>query len=297
LPLFYKLRAEWVKKECGYYFNMSSLQEFILSLLIDGGKLLIESQPQAGAGAQSKSAHDLVTFADLACENLIVNKILKAFPSHKIYSEERKRIADDLFSPNCWIIDPLDGTNNYAYGFPIWGISIAYAQNGILKAGGIAYPLQGIYLFAQKGAGAWEYKKSAENAKLSSPKPLRVSSRKSLQKSMVLVCAHLTSKEYGMQHLEGLGRIASNVFNVRALGSAAFNLGFVACGLADACVEFKLQPYDGAAGALLIEEAGGKITDLYGNKWRLDAENMVCSNGLVHDQLIEAIAWGEKGKI
>jgi len=265
------------------------MRPFILELLQRGGDLLIERQ--MNAQAQNKSAHDLVTDADMASEKLIVDAIQKRFPEHKIYSEESPKSHDDLFSPDVWIIDPLDGTNNYAYGFPIWGISIAYAQNGEVMAGGIAYPLQGICLLAEKNKGAWEYKKDGKSGKPGPARRLHVSSRSEISKAMVLVCAHLTSEQHADSHLAGLGRVAKNVFNVRSLGSAVFNLGFVASGLADGCVEFKLQPYDGAAGWLLIKEAGGKVTNLTGRPWRLDVPDMLCSNGKVHVQLVKALEW------
>ena len=270
---------------------MPELRPFILDLLLRSGDLLIERQ--MGASAQNKGEHDLVTDADMASEKLIMEAIREQFPTHKIYSEESPRSHDDLFASDCWVIDPLDGTNNYVYGMPIWGVSIAYAQNGIVQAGGVCYPLQGLYLLAERGKGAWEYKKEAaggEVGKLGKPRRLRVSKRAELSRSMVLICAHLSS-ERGDEHLAGLGRVAKNVFNVRSLGSAVFNLGFVASGLADGCVEFKLQPYDGAAGWLLIEEAGGKVTNLVGEEWKLDVPDMLCSNGKVHEQLVKALDW------
>ncbi|MCL6088774.1 MAG: inositol monophosphatase [Candidatus Marsarchaeota archaeon] len=274
---------------------MPSLRPFILDLLLRSGKLLIERQAGAGAGAQNKGAHDLVTDADMASEKLIVGEIKAKFPNHRIYSEESPRTPEDLAAPHVWIIDPLDGTNNYAYGFPIWGISIAYAEGGELVAGGIAYPLQGIYLLAEKGKGAWEHKLDAASGKMGKPRRLRVSSRSALASSMILICAHLTSEQHGEQHLAGLGRVARQVFNVRSLGSAVFNLGFVASGLADGCVEFKLQPYDGAAGALLIREAGGKVTSLTGEEWKLDMPGMLCSNRKVHEQLARVLDWKVSG--
>ncbi len=267
---------------------MPSLRPFILDMLLASGTLLIKRQERAVS--QNKGAHDLVTDADLASEKLIIDTIKAAYPLHKIYSEESPRSHDDLFSPHCWVIDPLDGTNNYAYGFPIWGISIAYAQNGEVVAGGIAYPLQGIYLLAEKGRGAWEYKKNASTGVMDKPERLKVSSRSELSKAMVLICAHLSTPN-GDLHLAGLGRVAKQVFNVRSLGSAVFNLGFVASGLADGCVEFKLQPYDGAAGALLIKEAGGRVSNLSGGEWKLDVPDMLCSNGKVHLQLVSALDW------
>ena len=267
---------------------MEDLEPFILDLLVASGKVLVERQQTAISA--NKSAHDLVTDADVASEKLIMDAISAKFPAHKIYSEESPRAHDDLFAPHCWVIDPLDGTNNYAYGFPIWGVSIAYAQKGEVVAGGVAYPMQGICLLAAKGKGARQYEISPKTGRLSKPKEIRVSSRASLSKSMVLVCAHLAS-EQAEANLAGLGRIAKSVFNVRNLGAAVFNMGYVASGMADACVEFKLQPYDGAAGALLVREAGGKVTDLQGKEWKLDVPGMICSNGKLHEQMMGALDW------
>ncbi len=267
--------------------GMEPLEPFILELLHASGKMLVRRQE--GAVSTHKSSRDLVTDADVASQELIVQAIQKKFPSHAIYAEESARSRSLLFAPHCWVIDPLDGTNNYAYGFPIWGVSIAYAQMGEVVAGGVCYPMQGIYLLAEKGKGARQYETDPKTGRLSKPKKIKVSARASLSQSMVLVCAHLAS-EQADDNLAGLGRIAKEVFNVRNLGAAVFNMGYVACGMADACVEFRLQPYDGAAGALLVREAGGKVTDLAGKEWNLDSPTMACSNGKVHQKLLEALA-------
>ncbi|MFH1094635.1 MAG: inositol monophosphatase family protein [Candidatus Micrarchaeota archaeon] len=264
------------------------IDRFILDLLVRSGRLLAGKQERAAVS--NKGAHDLVTDADLASEKLIVSAIRERYPSHAVYSEEGERSRDDLFARDCWVIDPLDGTNNYAYGFPIWGVSIAYARNGEVVAGGVGYPMQGIYFTAHKERGAYRREENPKSGKLGRAQRISVSSRADLSKAMVLVCMHLSS-EQGEAHLAGVGRIAKRVFNVRNLGAAVFNLGYVANGLADACVEFKLQPYDGAAGALLVNEAGGRVSRLDGGKWRLDSPDMVCSNGKIHDELIKALDW------
>jgi myo-inositol-1(or 4)-monophosphatase len=266
---------------------MENMQKFILGMLKESGGLLVEMQK--GARSQNKSEHDLVTDADMASEKLIISKIREEFPNHKIYSEEGERVNKDLFAPDCWVIDPLDGTNNYTYGFPIWGVSIAYAKKGEVVCGGLAFPMQGIYLTCEKGKGAFCHEEG-KGGEFSNPKKIYVSKRNELKNFMVLVCAHL-AEDSGGKHLSSIGKVAKNTFNFRNLGSAAFNLGYVAMGLADACVEFKLQPYDGAAGALMVKEAGGKITNLKGKEWKIDSKNMVCSNGKKHQELINAIGW------
>ncbi len=258
------------------------MEEFIIGMLEKSGKKLLAMQNFAIA--KNKGAHDLVTDADLASEKIIIGAILKKFPSHSIYSEESRR--DDLFAENCWVIDPVDGTNNYAYGFPIWGVSIAYAKYGDVVAGGVAYPSQGIIMYAQKGCGA----KMIEPGTAGGIKAgrIHVSKRADASKAMVLVCPHISGGNADA-NLATLGRISKNVFNVRSLGAAIFNMGYVAAGLADACVEFKLQPYDGAAGALLVREAGGKVTDMQGKGWKLDSPTMVATNGIIHNGILERI--------
>ncbi len=253
--------------------RMQNIERLILLLLKKSGNTLLRMQNSALA--KNKNAHDLVTNADLASEKIIVDAIRKKHPSHSIYSEESRR--DDLFSENCWVIDPLDGTNNYAYGFPIWGVSIAYAQKGKVVAGGLAFPPQGIVMYAEKGKGA----------KMDGKK-MHVSKRSDILKAMTLVDAHLSGSN-GEANLAVLGKISRQVFNVRTLGAAVYNIGYVAAGLADACVQLKLQPYDGAAGALLVREAGGKVTDMEGKEWKLDTPSMVATNGRVHEAILEKL--------
>lgn len=257
------------------------MEKFILGMLEKSGKRLLEMQESALA--KNKNAHDLVTDADFASEKIIVDEIRARFPSHAIYSEESH--DDDLFADDCWIIDPLDGTNNYAYGFPIWGVSIAYAQKGEVVAGGVAYPSQGILMVALKGKGARMMEKAGSKT---TSKKIHVSKRNDVANAMTLVCAHLSGSDAD-GNLAKLGRISKRVFNVRNLGAAVFNIGYVAAGLADACIEFKLQPHDGAAGALLVREAGGKVTDMAGKEWRLDSPTMVATNGLIHGKILGRI--------
>lgn len=262
---------------------MEKMEKLVCAMLEKSGKKLLAMQ--GGALTTNKNAHDLVTDADFASEKIIVDAIQKKFPTHAIYSEESHR--DNLFADNCWIIDPLDGTNNYSYGFPIWGVSIAYAKKGELAAGGIAYPSQGIIIYAEKGRGAKMFDGAGGGGKTDGKK-IHVSKRGDAANAMTLVCAHLSGSNAD-ENLARLGRISKNVFNVRNLGAAVFNIGYVAAGLADACVEFKLQPYDGAAGALLVREAGGKVTDMEGREWKLDSPSMVATNGRIHKAILEKI--------
>ena len=262
------------------------MEKFILELLIESGKLLLEKQE--GVLAQNKSEHDLVTDADVLSEQFIISKIKEKFPEHKIYSEESEKSAEDLFADDCWVIDPLDGTNNYAYGFPIWGTSIAYAKKGCVVAGGVSFPSQRIYLLSEKEKGVREYKIDSVTNEMMAPVEIRVSKRNSLEKTMMLIC-HAPHTADADKNLDSMGKISNRIFNVRNLGAAVYNIGYIAMGLADACVEFRLHPHDGAAGWLLVEEAGGEVTDIEGRPWKLDSPSMVATNGLIHQKIIDAL--------
>ncbi|MFA5108694.1 MAG: inositol monophosphatase family protein [Candidatus Micrarchaeia archaeon] len=261
------------------------LDKFILKMLIDSDALLIKMQQ--GAQASNKAINDLVTDADIASQSLITSAILKKFPTHKIYTEEGAQNKQDLIAQNCWVIDPLDGTNNYAYGFPIWGVSIAYARNGKLIAGGLSFASQGIMLIAQKGKGAFKYELD-KDGKISKTK-INVSKRKKIEQAMALICFAARDKNAD-ENFQKLARVSKQVFNSRNLGSAVYDIGFIAQGLAEVCVLFRLQPYDGAAGALIVREAGGKVTDMQGNEWKLDSPSMVATNGLVHERIIDLLS-------
>ena len=263
--------------------EFANMEKFLLEMLEEASALLLRMQ--GNAAVSNKSWHDLVTEADVASQKLIIGKIKRKYPNHTIFAEEGMDKAD-LHANDCWVIDPLDGTNNYAYGLPLWGISIGYAKKGELRAGGIAYPNQGIFLIAIKGKGAFEYR--LEEGKISSPKRMKVSERRTLKEAMVLVCPAPHSVD-GPKNFEKLGRAASKVFSIRQFGAAIYEIGYVAQGLCEVCILFRLKPHDGAAGALLIEEAGGKVTDLDGKKWKLDSPSFVGTNGKFHKEIIEML--------
>jgi myo-inositol-1(or 4)-monophosphatase len=240
---------------------------------------------QQTASVSHKSWHDLVTQADVASQKLIVDKILKKFPDHTIFAEEGMQDSD-LYADNCWIIDPLDGTNNYAYGIPLWGVSIAYAQKGELVLGGIAYPNQGIILIAQKSKGAHEY--IVENQKLSKPRKIQVSDRDKIEQAMVMICPAPHSEDSHI-NFQKVANIAKKTFSIRQFGAAVFEIGYTALGIGEVCLLFRLKPHDGAAGALIIREAKGRVTDLQGNEWKLDSPSFVGTNGHVHNKILEML--------
>lgn len=237
---------------------------------VEAGKILLEKFGKAKA--RVKGLRDLVTEADVASEQAIIKMIKNAFPEHAVYSEEAGGTTDAEF---LWVVDPLDGTNNYAYGIPLYGVSIAFAVKGEVKIGAIYYPETNEMLFAEKGNGA-----------TLDGKKIGVTKREKLEDALVLMDTKLWKMpREGNEAMD----LSKKIFGMRMLGAAVHNLGFVALGKADACVEMNLKNVDFAAGALIVEEAGGKVTGLDGKKWSLRTTSMVASNGRIHGKILEEL--------
>ncbi len=237
---------------------------------LEAGRILLEKFGKAKA--RSKGVKDIVTEADFASEQAIIRIIKNAFPEHGIYSEEAGGSEDAEF---LWVVDPLDGTNNYAYRIPIYGVSIALAVKGEVKVGAVYYPETKQLLLAEKGKGA-----TCNGEKIS------VTGRREIENAIVLLDTKLWKMPREGMELVGLSK---NVFGLRMLGAAVYNLGFVALGKADACIDMNLKKVDFAAGALIVEEAGGKATGVYGEKWSLKGEDIVATNGKIHSQILEQL--------
>ncbi|MCX8163152.1 MAG: inositol monophosphatase [Candidatus Micrarchaeota archaeon] len=264
---------------------MDKIQKIIFESLVYSSKQLLKMQQKKEV--YKKSLRDLVTSADFLSQKIIIKQIKKNFSDHKIYSEENIGNKEDLFAKNCWIVDPLDGTNNYAYGLDLWGVSIAYAKNSILEYGAISYPKLQTILFAKKDAGAYEYKIVKNTIK--KIRKIQVSNRE-LNQAMVLAC--YAQGENLANTFQKLEQLHKNVFHIRHLGAAVFELGYVAQGYADAAVLFRIKPYDIAAGALLIQEAGGKVSKIDGSPYTLDSTSFVAANKKIHWQLIQVLNKG-----
>ncbi|MEM3362196.1 MAG: inositol monophosphatase [Candidatus Anstonellaceae archaeon] len=261
---------------------MNKIEKIIFNSLIKcSGELL---KLQSNKEIYKKSPRDLVTSADFSSQNIIKDQIKKYFPHHKIYSEENLGKSEDLKDENCWIIDPLDGTNNYAYGLDLWGISIAYASSSNLKYGAIAYPKFNTILFAKEHEGAWEYK--IYKNKVKKIRKLKVSQRK-IDQAMLLAC--YAQGENIADTFEKLKQLHKKVFHIRHLGAAVFEIGYVAQGYADAAILFRIKPFDVAAGALIVKEAGGIVSKLDGTPYTLDSTNFVASNKTTYKELIEIL--------
>lgn len=228
-----------------------------------------------------KGAIDLVTDVDIACQERIIKLIRKRYPGDDIVSEEQLNRFDG--TQNRWIIDPLDGTTNYAHGYPFFCTSIAYEVNGEIVLGVVYNPIFKELFTGQKGAGAYLNNKK-----------IQVSGMNDLKGSLLSTGFPYdiaTSKENNINHFINFLYQAQAV---RRDGSAALNLCYTACGRFDGFWEMKLSPWDMAAGTLIVEEAGGKVTDFVGNTFSIYKDNIIASNGLIHQDILRVLQDKEK---
>ncbi len=221
-----------------------------------------------------KGEIDLVTDVDRESEELIVAFIREKFPSHSILTEESPPLEGE--STYRWIIDPLDGTTNYAHGYPFFGVSVAVEKGGKVLAGAVYDPLRDECFFARDGGGAFLNERA-----------IRVSSVDTLRKSLLATGFPYdinTSDESNIDYFEAYARAAQAL---RRDGSAALDLCYLACGRFDGFWELKLRPWDTAAGYLIVSEAGGMITGLAGEPYSIYDGDILGSNGLIHDQMVD----------
>jgi len=229
--------------------------------------------------ASKGSLNDLVTEADHASEKAIFNVIQAAHPDHFILSEETGEIKQD--SNYKWIIDPIDGTINFAHGIPICCVSIGIEKDGEMILGAVYNPFMNEMFFAEKGMGA-----------TLNDKKIQVSKEENILKSCLVTgfpYQYLDSANGPLQVFEKLIRKA---VPVRRLGSAALDLCWTAAGRFDGFYEHKLQAWDSAAGYLMVEEAGGKVTDLKGDKYNPYQPGIIATNGKIHNALQSIVNGG-----
>ncbi|MEM9410779.1 MAG: inositol monophosphatase family protein, partial [Planctomycetota bacterium] len=216
----------------------------------------------------------LVTKADLDAERSIIEAIQSHFPDHTILSEESHPEA--ALTEHLWVIDPLDGTNNFAHGIPHYSVSIAYSQHGIVQCGVVINPATGEMFWAEQGKGAWL-----------GELPIQVSVEETLQQSMLATGFYY---DRGQMMRETLATIETlfenNIRGIRRFGSAALDLCFVASGRFTGFFEYTLFPWDFAAGLLIAEEAGGKVSDCAGHPIQLQRTSMLATNEKIHQVLL-----------
>jgi myo-inositol-1(or 4)-monophosphatase len=241
----------------------------------EAGGLLLQYFHQ-GIKIEYKGDADLVTAADRASESLIRERIGKIFPSHDVLGEEQG--LNDQGSEYRWYVDPLDGTTNFAHGYPVFCVSMALehrSEAGAKRIAGVVYdPTRNELFTAEQGRGA-----------LLDGKPIQVSKAAQLKECLVAT-GFPSHKRHKNPNIHFYHQITLRTHGVRRAGSAALDLCNVASGRFDGFWEFNLNPWDTAAGALIVEEAGGKVSRFDGSPFELDSRETLGSNGLVHDALV-----------
>ena len=221
----------------------------------------------------SKAKNDFVTEIDKDSEKLIISTIKKYFPGHAIQAEESGiRSGKGVL----WVIDPLDGTSNYIHHIPMFCISIGVLKDNKPIAAVVYDPTHSEMFTAEKGKGAY----------LNGHK-IRVTQASSLAQSLMATGIPFRARERFGEYMASFDKISMASVGVRRCGAAALDLAYVACGRFDGFWELDLSPWDIAAGALLIEEAGGKITDLWGQKNYFKNGDTLASNGIIHKELVK----------
>ena len=223
-----------------------------------------------------KGRIDLVTNADKAAEDIILSGIRTKFPEHSILSEEDGSSGSEHAAYR-WIVDPLDGTTNFAHGFPYWSVSVAWARDDSVEVGVVVDPW-GRCFWASKGEGAW-----CDDRKRG------VSGSGTLADSLLVTGFSYTIRTDEETNMDAFSRLAMKTQGVRRTGSAALDLCMVAEGSFDGYWERSLHAWDFAAGILLVPEAGGEVTDCQGRELTLKQGSLLASNGLVHDQIRECL--------
>ena len=234
-----------------------------------------------GVATEYKGDVDLVTVADRTAEKLIRGRLAEAFPEHGIYGEEgtRERLEGEFR----WYVDPLDGTTNFAHGIPHFCVSLGLEQrptgmkageDGTLVAAVIYNPMLDELFEAERGRGA----------RLNG-RPIHVSPVPDLAEALVAT-GFPSRKRHESPNVHFYQEFTLRSHGVRRAGSAALDLAYIATGRMDAFWEFNLNPWDTAAGILLVEEAGGRVTDFAGRPYRLESRETLASNGRIHDELV-----------
>jgi myo-inositol-1(or 4)-monophosphatase len=229
--------------------------------------------------SNKEGINNLVTEADHASENAIFEVIRAEFPDHFLLSEEAGELVMD--SSYKWIIDPIDGTVNFAHGLPLCCVSIAVEHEGEMILGVVYNPFIKEFFFAQKGYGA-----SLNDKKIA------VSHESSVASSCLVTGFPYTYLDHPNGPLEVFSRLIRAGVPVRRLGSAAMDLCWVAAGRFDGFYEHKLQAWDSAAGFLIVEEAGGRVSDFSGRRYSPYQPHLVATNGKIHDELVEVVNGG-----
>ncbi len=252
-----------------------NMKEFIERRLRDAGAFLMDHfRKDPGLWHSRSTAKEAITVYDKQVDDLIIGGIRAGYPDHGILTEESGFMPGD---PEwLWIVDSLDGTGNYANWNPFFCICIAVVRKGLLHLGGVYAPALDEMYMAEKGAGAYF-----------NGRRMSVSSLADLQHSYVLYCEG--GERDRMRTGSGLADVYQRVTDIRKLGSAGLESAWVAAGRSDAYFTTAIEPWDVAPGVLLVEEAGGRVTDYDGRPWTVERKDLLFSNGMLHVPLLDLL--------
>lgn len=237
---------------------------------------IVDEYARKGFRVEHKDKVNLVTDADTRAEEAIVEAISRVFPDHQILAEERGQAGSA--SPYKWVIDPLDGTTNFAHGFPAYCVSIGVEYEGRCILGVVFDPTRQELFVAEAGGSAFL-----------NGTPLRVSRASTLDTALLVTGFAYDIRESEQNNLDHFARFALRAQGVRRTGTAALDLCYVAAGRFDGFWELKLQPWDTAAGALIVMEAGGRVSDFSGGPFSIYGKELVASNGLIHNEMLKVL--------
>ncbi len=248
----------------------------IIEIARKAGRFLKENEGKISEVKEKGSFANLVTDIDKGSEALIKTFINEKFPDHGILAEESG--ASLPTAEYRWLIDPLDGTTNFTHGFPVYSVSIAVEQKGELIAGAVYDPNFGELFYAEKGGGAFM-----------NGMKLQVTMTDKLEKSMLATGFPYDVRNNPFKCVQHFEEFLVRAQAVRRLGSAALDICYVAAGRLDGFWEVNLHPWDTAAAVLITTEAGGKVTGFNGEKYSIYQRDVVLSNGMIHDEMLEVI--------
>jgi len=241
----------------------------------EAGALLVKGLGESRNVSEKSGRADLVTQYDHAAQDLIAERIQEEYPDHSILAEEEFSVAGDSVK---WIIDPLDGTTNYIYNYPLFCVSIAVAKSGTLEAGVVHIPIIEETFTAVRSRGAW----------LNGDR-ISVSDGGDFSRSLLSTGFPYDESKVPAA-IKTFSRMVREVRGIRRDGAAALDLSFTAMGRFDGFWELGLSPWDVAAGTLIVREAGGVVTDFSGEEYDLyGSEGIVASNGKIHDELLKML--------
>jgi myo-inositol-1(or 4)-monophosphatase len=261
--------------------------DFAINVAEQAGQLLLGYQKSGLSTDQIRiksSQADLATDADVASERLILDAVRAQFPSHAVFSEESSS-GEPPDVEWLWLVDPLDGTTNFAHRLPLFAVNLALARRGKVILAVTHDPVAGRTYWAEDGNGAWVRTGSQDN-------PLHVSATDALQHSLLATGFPYDRATNPDDNVAEFATLDRRCRAVRRLGSSALAAAWVAAGILDGYWEAGIKPWDTAAGSLLVQQAGGMVSDYGGKTWRLASRSILVSNGQhgVHGAIVEAIA-------